>query len=205
MVQIEQAFYEIEDFPELQNLSEKWEIIKKEFLELKAPVMDVHRIDKVHEDVFTEVHNQVLAGKQYGWVQGWGAGKGGNINWIQYGLVLNGKKIPFVNNEMQNTINLLLNIDGINAAALLKLKPHTVLHTHNHPDIREKNALQMHLPLQTIDVENYNYLNVMGEFRQYQEGIPIVFDGALNHFAMNESRYNRTTLYIEFGKEKLMR
>ncbi len=198
----EQSYYDIANFPKLHEICKKWEIIRDEFYELNAPIMPIHRINKSPEEVLLEVHKHVvMEGNQYGWVLGWGGENEGNQDWTQYGLVLNDQKVPFTNGKMKQTIDLFKDVKGIIAVALLKLKPNAVLHTHRHADIREKNALQLHLPIDTVKERNYNYLNVQGEFRQYECGKPIVFDGALDHFALNESHKERTTLYIEFHKE----
>jgi len=200
----EQSYYDIINFPKLNEICKNWEMIRDEFYELNAPIIPVNRIAKTHEEVFSEVHNHVVVeGKEYGWVLGWGE-SGGNYGWTQYGLILNGQNIPFTGSKMKQTIELFKNVKGIIAVALLKLKPSTVLHTHQHDDIRRKRALQLHLPIDTPKERNYNYLNVQGEFRQYECGKPIVFDGALDHFALNESHKERTTLYIEFHKKTFM-
>lgn len=197
----EQSYYEIINFPKLNKICKKWKIIRDEFHELDAPIIPINRVEKTHEDVFLEVHNHVVVeGNEYGWVLGWGE-NGENHDWIQYGLILNGQKVPFTGAKMRRTIELFKGVEGIIAVALLKLKPNSVLHTHRHPDIRLKRALQLHLPIDTPKECNYNYLNVQGEFRQYECGKPIVFDGALDHFALNESHNERTTLYIEFHKK----
>ena len=62
----------------------------------------------------------------------------------------------------------------------------------------------MHLPLETAPEANYAYLNVNGQFRQHVLGQPIVFDGSLDHFALNASHCDRTVLYVEFERDKLM-
>ena len=67
--------------------------------------------------------------------------------------------------------------------------------------IYKESLLQFHLPIITAPERNYAYLNVMGEFRQHVEGEPIIFDGSLDHFAINESDVDRTIVYMEFKKE----
>jgi hypothetical protein len=60
--------------------------------------------------------------------------------------------------------------------------------------------LQLHLPIITAKEQNYAYLNVNGEFRQHTAGEPIIFDGSLDHFVLNESPSDRIILYMEFKK-----
>lgn len=196
------SYYDIADFPDLQKLSENWKIIREEFNVLNAPIMKIDRFNKVHEEVVREVTEYIQKGNEYGWVLGAGT-YGGNYDWLQYGLVANDVTIPFVSPKLKNTIKMLENIKGIKVAALVKLKSLTALHCHQHPGIFEENLLQLHLPIDTALTNNYAYLNVRGEFRQHVCGEPIIFDGSLDHFALNESNKDRTILYIEFNK-KLM-
>lgn len=93
---------------------------------------------------------------------------------------------------------MLSKIEGIKICAFVKLKARALLPCHTHPEIHEEKLLQLHLPLVTASERNYAYLNVMGEFRQHRCGEPIVFDGSLDHFALNESDVDRTILYMEF-------
>lgn len=203
MINTEQAYYEINRFPKLARLCKNWKIIKAEYEKLNAPIMKIHRNDKAYNQVFSEVTNYIKEGNEYGWVLGWGETEG-NDNWLQYGLIFRDQVVPFIHSEMKQTIEMFKDIKGIKMCALAKLNPHTVLHTHQHPVVREEALLQLHLPIETVLHKNYNYLNVQGEFRQHVCGEPIVFDGSLDHFALNESTGERTVLYIEFDKKSLM-
>lgn len=83
----------------------------------------------------------------------------------------------------------------------MNLKPRSILTRHSHPYIEEQSLLQLHLPIVTAKKDNYNYINCNGEFKQHIEGVPIIFDGSLDHFALNESDEDRIILYIEFKKD----
>lgn len=197
------SFYEISLFPKLENLSQKWELIQKEFKELDAPVMNINRVNKTHQEVLNELSDYIQDGNVFGWVQGWGK-SGINPEWKQYWLVFNDNIIPYVKPNMPNTIEILAAIKGIKVCALVTLNAGSSLPCHSHPEIYEEGLLQLHIPLITAITRNYTYLNVNGEFYQYSYEKPVVFDGSLDHFAINESEMDRTILYMEFDKRLLL-
>ncbi|CAN5218224.1 hypothetical protein BH11PSE10_BH11PSE10_14770 [soil metagenome] len=198
------AFYDIADFPQLNQLSENWRLIRDEFMALNAPVMQLDRVNKSHDDVFIEVADYVGRGNEYGWIFGWGR-NGLNEDWIQYPLIYRDAPVPFVKGEMARTITLAKQIKGIKVCALLKMNPHTSLPCHDHPELAREGLLQFHLPLKTAATRNYNYLNVNGEFRQHVCGEPLIFDGSNDHFALNESDEERVLLYMEFSAARRLR
>lgn len=198
-------FYNPEQFSQLQEIISNYEIIRKEYNELKIPVMQVDREGKNYDEVIFDVIQQVNNGKEYGWVKGWGA-EGGNDKWLQLGLYSYNETVnnlvltPFLSKKMPQTFEMIKKIDGLYMCALVNLKSRTILSCHNHPYIEEEQLLQLHLPLVTAKSNNYNYINCNGEFKQHIEGIPIIFDGSLDHFALNESNEDRIILYVEFKK-----
>jgi beta-hydroxylase len=78
------------------------------------------------------------------------------------------------------------------------------LNTHRHPELYEQDLLQFHVTLDAATERNFAYLNVAGIFNQNMTGNAIVFDGSLDHFALNASPADRTILYMEFERSKLM-
>ncbi|MCE3228704.1 MAG: aspartyl/Asparaginyl beta-hydroxylase family protein [Bacteroidetes bacterium] len=197
------AYYSIEDFPPLKDLVTNWNIIRNEFQALQAPVMNIDRTDKEHEAVLEEVQDYIGKGNEYGWTMGWGK-SGPNKDWVQYGLIIHDEVIPYVSERLSQTIGFLRKIKGIKIAALVTMHPQSSLPCHQHPELFEQGLLQLHLPVETATVNNYAYLNVNGEFRQHVCGQPIIFDGSLDHFALNKSGANRTILYLEFDKNLVM-
>lgn len=197
------SYYAIDHFPTLKPLAANWYKIREEFKELSEVVMDIHRFEKGHEEVLEEMESHVAKGKPFGWLIGWGK-DGPNPDWIQYPLVAYDQAIPYVAPKMQYTLQMLDKIKGIKVCALVKMKSHCFLPCHQHPEIFEEGLLQMHIPIDTARERNYAYLNVEGEFRQHNCGEPIIFDGSLDHFAINTSEKDRTILYMEFFKEELM-
>jgi beta-hydroxylase len=192
------GFHDIADFPPLQTLAQSWTLIRDDYLSLNAPLMQLDRVGKRHGDVFNDVVDYVSRGNPYGWILGWGR-EGGNEDWIQYPLVYRDQTVPFLNGAMHRTTALLKQVPGIKVCALLKMNPHTCLPCHRHPEVAAEGLLQLHLPIKTAATRNYNYLNVDGEFRRHVSGEPLVFDGSLDHFALNESDEERVLLYMEFS------
>jgi aspartyl/asparaginyl beta-hydroxylase (cupin superfamily) len=197
-------YYSITDFPQLHELHQNWLTIQMEFLQINAPLMNVHREGQKYKEVIGNVITELQNGNEYGWIRGWGK-DGGNDDWIQFGVLsynsqVNAMLEPFVSSVVPRTLSMLKKIEGIKICAFVKLKAHSMLPCHTHPEIYEESLLQFHLPIITAHERNYAYLNVSGEFRQHECGIPIIFDGSLDHFAINESSEDRTILYIEFKR-----
>jgi hypothetical protein len=182
----------------LRELADQWEVIREEFLALDAPVLDIHRVGKSYEQVQEEVIAHIQGGGTYGWLKGFDRGAKENPDWVQYGLVVNDTAVPFASATMPKTLALLSKIDGIRVCGLARMNPHTFLPTHRHPKIHTDGLLQYHITLDAPLEGNYAYLNVNGEFNQNVNGDAIVFDGSLDHFALNASEEPRTILHMEF-------
>lgn len=194
-------FYEIKDFPKLRYLAENWEVIRDEFINLDAPLLNINRVDKTHQEVLDELIMHMQQGGEYGWLKGWGQ-DGPNSDWIQYALVAFDSIIPYAKDKMPRTIDLLGSIQGIKVCALVTLRANSFISSHRHPELHEQGLLQLHITLDTSITRNFAYLNVNGEFKQHISGSAIVFDGSLDHFAVNASSCDRTILYMEFEKDK---
>ena len=200
-------FYNHLQFPQLREIISNYKTIKEEFVNLNIPIMDIDRENKHYQEVIKEVILQVNNGGDYGWVKGWGV-EGGNDNWLQLGLYSYDSEVnnfilePFLRKFMPKTYEMIKKVNDLFMCAIVNLKKRTLLTRHSHPYIKELNLLQLHLPLITAKTENYNYINCNGEFRQHIEGEPIIFDGSLEHFALNESDEDRIILYIEFKNNK---
>ncbi len=197
-LRLPQSFYPAESFPEISALGAGWQAIRAEFLALRAPLLDIDRVDKTHAEVFAEIQQHVEGGGQFGWLQGWRE----NPRWIQYALVLNDEPLPFVVDLFPQTLALLRRFSGIKVAGFSQLQPHGFLSTHRHPELAEEGLLQCHVTIDAPDDRNYCYLNVGGDFRQHTNGGTLVFDGSLDHFAVNASDTSRTILYLEFDPLK---
>lgn len=193
-----QPFHPTESFPGIASLAAHWQTIRSEFLALRAPLLDIDRVDKTHAEVFAEIGRHVEDGGEFGWLQGWRE----NPRWIQYALLLNDDPLLFVVDLFPQTLALLRRLPGIKVAGFSQLKPHGFLSTHQHPELAEEGLLQCHVTIDAPEDRNYYYLNVGGEFRQHTNGGSLVFDGSLDHFAVNASEVSRTILYLEFDPVK---
>lgn len=194
----DRSFYPLDAFPKLAALREHWQTIRDELLALDAPVLDIDRVDKTHEQLFAQIERHVGDGGDFGWLHGWRD----NPAWLQYALVLHDAPLPFVMQRFPRTLELIGRLSGIKVCGFSRLAPHGFLSTHRHPELAAENLLQCHVTLDAPLEGNYCYLNVNGEFRQHRNGEALVFDGSLDHFAVNASREMRTILYLEFDPQR---
>ncbi|BAP46073.1 aspartyl/asparaginyl beta-hydroxylase domain-containing protein [Pseudomonas sp. 21LCFQ02] len=195
------AFYPLDDFPPLARLADHCALIQREVAALQAPLLDIDRTDKPHQQVHAELDEHLRQGGSYGWLKGWGAA-GGNRDWTQYPLLFQDTPLAPALAALPQTLALLQTLDGIKVASLARLAPHSFLSTHRHPEIRAEGLLQMHLTLSAASEANYAYLNVAGQFHQHQAGSAVIFDGSQDHFVVNASQAPRTILYLEFNKAR---
>ena len=205
------AFYSLSDFPALEQLSRHWRVVREEFLALDLPVLDIDRVNKSHQEVYEEFLEHLANGGRGGWVLGWDGDQGSegseeaNPDWLSYGLVVFDELVPGASENMPRSCALFADLQGIKTAALVKMQPHLLLTTHRHPELERENLLQMHQAVDAAEEGNYAYLNVAGEFFQHNMGEACIFDGSLDHFALNASTQERTILYLEFEKDRYFR
>jgi|TARA_B110001454_G_scaffold216092_1_gene238719 aspartyl/asparaginyl beta-hydroxylase (cupin superfamily) len=194
------GFHDVREFPALDRLAASWEVIQEEYRNLNASPIGMSRRDRDHDEVCEEMLLRAAAGEEYGWVYGGDCKDQAetHYDWLQYVLVYQDKPLPPVELSMPRTIDLFNKIEGIYIAALSNLKARSLLHLHNHPDVGANNFLQMNMG---IDVPEYCYLNLCGEFKEHENGKPIIFDGSYDHFTINPSHEDRIILYLEFSKE----
>lgn len=197
------AFHPIEDFPQLHALTQQWQTIRDEFLALKAPLLELDRVNKDHAMVHAEMMRHIESGGEYGWLMGWDNDGTANLKWLQYALTVFRSPIPFAVPAMPKTIELITAIPGIRTSALLTLKPHTLLSAHKHETLHDDGVLLYHLTLDVCEERNFSYIGVEDEIRQNRLGTGLVFDGSLDHFAFNAGTRDRTILYVEFEAQTL--
>ncbi|MCV4269345.1 aspartyl/asparaginyl beta-hydroxylase domain-containing protein [Pseudomonas capsici] len=198
------AFYALEDFPQLANLVAHCSVIQEELATLDAPLLEIDRTNKQHQQVHEELTEHLQQGGDYGWLKGWGA-EGGNRDWTQYALLFRDTPIGPAQATMPRTLELFKPLKGIKVVALARMAPHSFLSLHRHPELTNEGLLQMHITLSAANEANYSYLNVAGEFYHQKPGTGAIFDGSLDHFAVNATPVQRTIIYMEFEKEKFMK
>ncbi|MGD1901799.1 MAG: GNAT family N-acetyltransferase [Geitlerinemataceae cyanobacterium] len=195
------AFYDLKKFPRLQEIASSWKIIRDEFKALHAPLMNIDRYEKDHGTVYSEIMQSIQEGQEYGWLKGWGE-EGENTDWIQYGLIILDQFVSYAMESMPKTAELFQNLKGIKVCALVTLKANSLIPVHQHPELLSEGLLQLHLTLDAPEEPNFSYLNVDREFFSHTNGSAAIFDGSLNHFAVNASAQDRTILYMEFEKDE---
>lgn len=195
------AYYTLDAYPQLQPLCNNWEVLQEEYLQLDMPEMDIDRSGSYEEDV-QNIATAIQTGKGYGWIKGWA---GDSAHWLNFAIRTFDEgfnqliKSTFID-KLPRTYELLCQVPNVKVAGYAMLKPYSIIHCHNHLEIFDEGLLQLHLPIATAAEQNYAYLNVNGTFRQHICGEPIIFDGSLDHFALNESETDRVVLYLEFKK-----
>jgi aspartyl/asparaginyl beta-hydroxylase (cupin superfamily) len=187
-------FHDPSNFVFIKHFQQNWKEIRREVDHLDHRILDVHRIG-THEEYFTQTahHN--------GWSPCWKVGSiEKNFDWLTYGLAYEGQFPDEASEKFPVMKALIAAFPGIKAAALSKMNPASLIAPHVHPELGG-NLLTFHLG---IDVEpRKSYLFVNGVPEQEQENKAIVFDGSVEHFAINVANTSRTVLYIEFDRSKL--
>ena len=193
--------YDLKDFLEFEPITNNWEVIRNEYESLNAPLLDIDRVNKSHGQVYEEL----LAQKNgNGWLQGWNTDGQPNPKWLTYGIRIYDTLVLDVEEKMPETSKLISALSGVRVCALNKMLPDLFLGTHRHEDHKKRGTLLYHLCLSMNDDEqSYNYLNVNGTFIHQTPGAAYVFDGSLDHFALNASPNERIIMYVEFYPEKL--
>jgi beta-hydroxylase len=199
------SFYEPHRFPQLQHLADNWEVIREEFLALDAPTLNIDRVGKSITQIIEELNQHMDAGGQYGWLWGWGYGDVPMPEWTQYALMAYNEPITHAQAAMPKTLELLSQLPGVKLCALLRMEPNVFIVTHSHGGTWEEGLLHMQLTIDAPVKQSYAYLNVNGQFNHATNGNLVIFDGSLDHFAVNaaEEEY-RTVMYLEFDREKHM-
>lgn len=168
-----------------------WRTIRaeQEALLRDRPVLDIHKGgDRIQ---YVEAVR-----KDNGWLPWVQAGSDEpNYDWLIYGLCFQGMFPDKAEEEFPGTASLLRRIaPRLGVASFSLMRGPSCLLPHCHPELRDR-MLIYHLGL---TVPGNCYLNVSGRFIQEEEAKPIVFDGSVEHFAINMSRMDRVVLYMEF-------
>lgn len=199
------SFYELSRFPKLQHLADHWEVIREEFLALDAPTLTIDRVGKSINQIVEELNAHMEAGGEYGWLWGWGDGDVPMPEWTQYPLVAYDAPIPYAQSAMPKTLELLSQLPGIKLCALLRMEPNVFIGTHSHGGTWEEGLLHMQLTIDAPTKQSFAYLNVNGSFNHSTNGDLVIFDGSLDHFALNASEEEyRTVMYLEFHRVQHM-
>ncbi|MSR13264.1 MAG: aspartyl/asparaginyl beta-hydroxylase domain-containing protein [Gammaproteobacteria bacterium] len=186
-------------YPKLAHLVSNWEVIRDECAALdRTNILIVDPDGTGTEKQNPDLLKTVAAVGRAGWFDGWGPVK---EKWLKFALVFEDERMPFWLELCPKTAHVLSAMRGIHLAGLSLFKPGGWLPPHSHPELAAGQFLSFHLGL---EMENeFNYLNVDGEFVREEEGRGIVFDGSNLHYAFNFSERDRLILYIEFSPQRL--
>lgn len=187
-------FFDPADFPFTRLFEEQWEVIREEMRGLDDRILDIHR-NGPHEQYIAQLVNN------NGWIPGWQVGsRQPNYNWLTYGLSYAGFFPAEAPHKFPATSRLLARLTGFKVCAFLLMRPLSLIGPHTHPELGG-DLLTYHLGLQTSP--GRSFLWVDGTFAEEEDGKSIIFDGSLDHFAVNMDRYDRVILYMEFDKRRI--
>jgi hypothetical protein len=182
-------FFDPAGFAFVPELTSRWRLLRQEWRELEAPLLDLHRVGAVHR--FAE---HLL--RDNGWTPSWQVGSDRpNQGWLTYALSYQGLLPDGLADIMPATARLLSHLRGIEVCALSLLRPGAFIAPHDHPDIAGR-LLTLHLGL-AMDPHRC-YLTVEGEAREEKPGAALVFNAGREHFAVNMGACDRVILYLEF-------
>jgi len=203
-------FYNVDDvrFGLFENIRRKWSDIKAEAMAvwLEAPVSESIKRDYVQWKELDEAYSSNIR-SHYGWIKAWSNSntdtndmdKSGNAKWLNYGLFHNGDWFEQNATKCPITAKLLAEIrDRINIAGFSLMKGVSRIEKHTDTTGKSTNSLAYHLGLVVPDPPNSCILNVDGMDIAQQEGSSIVFDSNFEHYAVNDSAFDRIILYVDF-------
>lgn len=125
------------------------------------------------------------------WIRGWN----NSPNWLNYGLIYNGKNLPLAEQRQPYTITFLNSFnDKVFMAGYSLLKAGGKIEKHRDEEENNKRNV-WHIGL---DVPEDCYLTVNDEKYKEENKKVIMFDDAHTHSAENLSKKDRLILYIKF-------
>lgn len=125
------------------------------------------------------------------WVRGWN----NSPEWLNYGLIYNGKNLPLAEKRQPHTITFLNSFnDKVFMAGYSLLKSGGVIEKHRDEEKNSKKNV-WHIGL---DVPDECYLIVNDEKYKEENKKVIMFDDSYIHSAVNFSNKDRMILYIKF-------
>ena len=185
--------YNPADYPFIAALQSQWRLIRQEYLELDAPVLDLHRIGSA------ETYVERLL-KSNGWTPSWQVGSADpNRDWLTYALSYHGMLPDDLPQRMPFTSRLLSRLRDCEVCALSLMRPSSFIKPHTHPEMQGR-LLTLHIGLEAEPERSF--LSVGGLVHEERNGGSVVFDGSQMHFAVNMSSFDRVVLYMEFSPQE---
>jgi len=173
------AIMDISLFPELKELEENWEVIRKEALELMAEGGFDQIADKDSASYYDIGFRTFY---KYGWTKFY-------VNWYGYTHESAKRTCP-------KTVELLRKIPQVNGAMFSVLPPGGQLTRHLDPVAC---SLRYHLGLDTPN-DDKCYISVDDQKYSWRDGEPLLFDVTFLHFAHNDADKSRLILMCDIER-----
>ena len=166
-------------FPELQELEDNWQMIRKEALELMADGGFDQIADKGSASYYDIGFRTFY---KYGWTKFY-------VNWYGYTHESAKRTCP-------KTVELLSKIPQVNGAMFSVLPPGGQLTRHLDPVAC---SLRYHLGLDTPN-DDKCYISVDDQTYSWRDGEPLLFDVTFLHFAHNDAHKPRLILMCDIER-----
>jgi aspartyl/asparaginyl beta-hydroxylase (cupin superfamily) len=183
----------------MKPLQDNWRTIANEASTLPENIIDgpvTHRIqeDWLGDDGLAKIHEQFK--NSSGWIYGWQADIGGpNREWMNWGLIFNGKPCGKNADICPATTELLKSIPGIQVAGFSMMMPRSKLNPHTDATGKKFGSMAYHLGLDCPKGCNM----VIGDKKECEKnGKSFIFDATSLHWAENTSDSPRMILYIDY-------
>ncbi len=173
------AIMDMSQFPELKELEENWEIIRREALELMAEGGFDQITDKDSASYYDIGFRTFY---KYGWTKFY-------VNWYGYTHESAKRTCP-------KTVELLSKIPQVNGAMFSVLPPGGQLTRHLDPVAC---SLRYHLGLDTPN-DDRCYISVDDQTYSWRDGEPLLFDVTYLHFAHNDADKSRLILMCDIER-----
>lgn len=167
-----QAFYHVEDFPELQPLQENWQIIREEALLLQKEIKAASTNNDAGFNTFFK--------------RGW---KRFYLKWYQ-------NSHPSAMQLCPKTTAILEKIPSVKAAMFAELPAGSYLGKHRDP---YAGSFRYHLGLSTPN-DDRCFIEVDQERYSWRDGEATVFDETYVHWAHNQTEQTRIILFCDIER-----
>jgi len=173
------AIMDIQQFPELKELNESWEVIREEAMALMADG-GFDSISDPDSASYYDIGFRTFY--KYGWTKYY-------LNWYGYTHQSALQSCP-------KTVELLSKIPSVNGAMFSMLPPGGQLTRHLDPVAC---SLRYHLGLNTPN-EDACYISIDGQKYSWRDGEPLLFDVTFLHFAHNDADRPRLILMCDIER-----
>jgi beta-hydroxylase len=173
------AIMDMDQFPELQEIQDNWEVIRAEAMALKASG-GFDAITDPNAASYYDIGFRTFY--KYGWTKFY-------VNWYGYTHVSAQRTCP-------KTVEILSKIPSVNGAMFSVLPPGGQLTRHLDPVAC---SLRYHLGLDTPN-DDACYISIDDQKYSWRDGQPLLFDVTFLHFARNDADKSRLILMCDIDR-----